>query len=391
MLFDFTFYSSLLLPPFIHSVLFTVLLVVRGTRESLKSDLLLAALLLINALTIANYMLGFAGWYDSHDGYTTFMFYFPFHNDVWIGPLLYFYFLSLTNTQFRFSKKDLRHFILPGLWMLMIFGKGLADYIFYYPFPNIPDFQYGTKGKWAQLDNYIVMRYIGYISFFYYLYLTLTAFKKYQLYVKENFSSTEEISFTWLRNLLYAISTAVIVMVLFEFINFIHDGLSYTQDWFAYLAIGIVSYYLSIAGYFTRPVSLQHLNFIPEEEDRPIVENIEPEIQAWKTKLLSHIETKQPFLEPELTLNELAKQMNTNSSLLSKVINDGTGRNFNDFINHYRVREVIKKLKAGEQQTQTLLGIALDSGFNSKATFNRSFKKEMGKTPKEYIESLTTG
>ncbi len=390
MRFDFTIYSSLLLPPFIHGILFTVLLLVRGTRQNLKSDILLAALLLINALTIANYMLGFAGWYDSHDGYTTFMFYFPFHNDVWIGPLLYFYFLSLTNTQFNFSKNDRRHFILPGLWTVMIIGKGVADYVFYYPFPNIPDFQFGTKGKWAQLDNFIVMRFIGYFSFFYYLYITLKAFKKYQLYVRENFSSTQEISFTWLRNLLYAISAAVIVMVLFELINAVHNGLSYTQDWFAYLAIGIVLYYLSIAGYFTRPVTLQQLNFIPETSETPTIASVEPEIQVWKAKLIKHIESAKPYLEPELTLNELAKQMSTNSSLLSKVINDGTGRNFNDFINHYRVQAVISKLNAGEQKSQTLLGIAMDSGFNSKATFNRSFKKEMGKTPKEYIESLTT-
>jgi AraC-like DNA-binding protein len=49
---------------------------------------------------------------------------------------------------------------------------------------------------------------------------------------------------------------------------------------------------------------------------------------------------------------------------------------------------VIKKLKSGEQQRQTLLGIAYDCGFNSKATFNRSFKKVTGKTPKEHIDTL---
>lgn len=100
------------------------------------------------------------------------------------------------------------------------------------------------------------------------------------------------------------------------------------------------------------------------------------------------MENKKPYLEPELTLSELSSQLSTNTSFLSKVINDGTGKNFNDFINAYRVKDVINKLNAGEQKSQTLLGIAYDAGFNSKATFNRAFKKNTGKTPKEYMQSL---
>ena len=58
-------------------------------------------------------MLGFAGWYDTHDGFSSFMFYFPFDNVIWMGPLLYFYFLSLMNTDFTFEKKHRKHFVLP--------------------------------------------------------------------------------------------------------------------------------------------------------------------------------------------------------------------------------------------------------------------------------------
>ena len=62
--------------------------------------------------------------------------------------------------------------------------------------------------------------------------------------------------------------------------------------------------------------------------------------------------------------------------------------NFNDFINHYRIEDVKNKLKNGDHQHTTLLGIALESGFNSKATFNRAFKKSTDMTPKDYIEKL---
>jgi AraC-like DNA-binding protein len=88
---------------------------------------------------------------------------------------------------------------------------------------------------------------------------------------------------------------------------------------------------------------------------------------------------------PELSLTDLAKQLKTNPSILSKLINEGFGQHFNDFINEYRIRELMGKLKQGEHKQQTLLGLALDCGFNSKATFNRSFKKLTSMSPKEWM------
>lgn len=92
------------------------------------------------------------------------------------------------------------------------------------------------------------------------------------------------------------------------------------------------------------------------------------------------------YEEPELTLSLLAKKLQTNTSVLSRVINQGFGSSFNDFINACRINAVKEKLQAGEQQTQTLLGIAFDCGFNSKATFNRAFKKATGLSPKEWLQ-----
>jgi AraC-like DNA-binding protein len=396
--FDFSLYSSLLLPAFIQGFLFTGLLFYRGWKEAKLSDKLLGFLLMLNAFKIAYWMLGFAGWYDTHDGYTSFMFYFPFDNVLWMGPLLYFYFLSLTNADFKFEKKHWKHFVLPAVWLLLILGKFIIDFAFHRPFPDTENTQYGTKGPFADLDKNKWAGLISYASFFYYLFITIRSFRSYQSYVKENFSATEEIRFDWLRNILYAISAGVIIIFLFnviaQFKTFGNN--SYIFDWYAYLFLGVITYYLSIAGYFAKPRLLQKLHFteeeepvLPEEETAIPEEDEMPELASWKEKLLAYMENKKPYLEPELSLSDLAKQLKTNTSVLSKVINDGTGRNFNDFINSYRVQEVITKLKAGEQQTQTLLGIAYDCGFNSKATFNRSFKKVNGKTPKEFMDSLS--
>lgn len=338
-------------------------------------------------------MLGFAGWYDTRNGYSSFMFYFPFNNLIWMGPLLYFYFLSLTNTDFKFQKQHYKHFVLPVLFLLMVLAKCIIDFGFNRPFPVEENTQYGTKGPWADWDRNIWTELIGYGSFFYYLVISIKAFSNYKQYIKQNFSSSEEIRFDWLRNLLYSIAAGVIIFFIFSLIqHFVEIRRSYVFDWYAYLGLGVVIYYLSVAGYFTRPGPRTRLHFVPLEEMKTeqLIRSKEnmPELDGWKMKLTVLMEMGKPYLEPELNLTQLAKKLNTNPSLLSKIINEGMGQNFNDYINEYRVKGFISKLKAGEQKTQTLLGIAYDCGFNSKATFNRAFKKHTGTSPKEWMEKI---
>jgi hypothetical protein len=191
--FDFNLHSSLLIPFFIQGMLFSVLLFYRGKRDERFSDLLLGWLLLLNSVKIANWMLGFAGWYDTHDGYTSFMFYFPFNNVIWMGPLLYFYFLSLTNTGFKLKKDHYKHFILPALFLLMVLAKFIIDFGFNRPFIIEENTQYGTKGPWADRDRNIWTELIGYGSFFYYLFISIKSFRSYKKYIKNNFSTTDEI------------------------------------------------------------------------------------------------------------------------------------------------------------------------------------------------------
>jgi AraC-like DNA-binding protein len=114
----------------------------------------------------------------------------------------------------------------------------------------------------------------------------------------------------------------------------------------------------------------------------------DPQLETWKQKILQAVVGEKAFQDAELSLPDLARQLKTNVSVLSKAINQGFGMNFNDFINYYRVQELIGKLKNNEHKRQTLLGIAYDCGFNSKATFNRAFKKVTAVSPKDFVETL---
>ncbi len=94
------------------------------------------------------------------------------------------------------------------------------------------------------------------------------------------------------------------------------------------------------------------------------------------------------YEDPELTLPSLAVKLKIPPHDLSRIINMGLEKNFNDFINEFRVRDIARKMHDPASDRLTLLGIAYESGFNSKTTFNRVFKELTGKTPAEYKNSL---
>jgi putative ABC transport system permease protein len=94
------------------------------------------------------------------------------------------------------------------------------------------------------------------------------------------------------------------------------------------------------------------------------------------------------YEDAELTLTSLAVKLDIHPHDLSRIINVGMEKNFSDFINEFRVREIVRKMQGPACDRLTLLGIAYESGFNSKTTFNRVFKEMTGKTPVEYKNSL---
>ncbi|MBE5320348.1 helix-turn-helix transcriptional regulator [Pedobacter sp. MR2016-19] len=390
MAFEFNIYSAFLLLPFSQAVLFGILLICKTGDKFKISNLLLGIILLMIGIKIAFWMLGFAGWYDSHDTYTSFMFYFPFNTICLIGPLIYFYFLSATNQNFKFKKKHANHIWLPIIWAAVILGKLSIDYILYFPFPKNLYTQFGTKGPLAEIDKTMLFNLISYGSFVYYLLLTFKSFYAYKQYAVQNLSSLENLDFVWLRNILLALGTGLVLMFIYQLINWV-TPLSYKADWYSYMFLGVLVYYLGIKGYMFQVATKPALYFTQRakiDDDQSYEPKVFLDLPVRMSELTKLLDQQKPYLISELTLNQLASMMTLNSGILSRVINTGYNLNFNDFINGYRIKEVLSKIDDQEHKKITLLGIALDSGFNSKATFNRAFKKQMGKTPLEYIKSL---
>ncbi len=93
----------------------------------------------------------------------------------------------------------------------------------------------------------------------------------------------------------------------------------------------------------------------------------------------------QYFLRPNLLLKELAAELELPSRYVSFLINHYHRKNYKEFINQYRIETFLNKAQSTEKDSKTLLGLALESGFSSKSTFNQVFKKQMGTSPSEYL------
>jgi AraC-like DNA-binding protein len=106
--------------------------------------------------------------------------------------------------------------------------------------------------------------------------------------------------------------------------------------------------------------------------------------------LQDFMRNKKPYQDTELTLFMLAKQLGIHPNHLSPIINQHHNQNFFDYVNEYRVNDVKDALLSNKYDSHSLLGVAFECGFNSKASFNRAFKKFTGLTPSEFRNKSST-
>ncbi len=108
--------------------------------------------------------------------------------------------------------------------------------------------------------------------------------------------------------------------------------------------------------------------------------------KEYSSRLIAHVLENKPYLNPDLSLRDLGKQIDIHPNHLSWLLNKSIGLNFNEFINQYRIEAFKSNAKAQENQNLTIEGLAYESGFNSKTVFNTYFKKETGLTPRQFLK-----
>lgn len=401
MRFNFSFYSSILLIFFVHTTVYGILFLIKYKKQQQQSALWMGLFLLLSSLYIAPWMLGFAGWY-SKQPYRDILFYVPFQHLFLFGPIVFFYVSSLLNPQFKLNKKMKWHFMPAVLYLLfsiviVVYDKLIVGKYYFLENQEDPDFS-------------TVYQIGGFVSMIFYFIASLKYYQKYKTTIESLMSNTAAFLFGWIRNFLIAFLVILVAWLCVAVFGLFFE-VKFTFSWWYFLGFAICCYYIAIAGYsnsveaklffkstffsqkerfILKPISTGLLPRPPEDyEEIELTEEEIPvtnEFAEWKTKLEALMQKEQSYLNPDLSLFDLAKSLSTNVSFLSKVINQSFQLNFNDWVNKYRIEAFIELVKAGAHKTNTILSLAYDSGFNSKPTFNRAFKKITGITPQQFIK-----
>ena len=369
-----------------------------------------------------------AGLYGQNPG----LYFLPIYYSLGFGPLLYFYVRSLLNRDFCWSWRRYGAHFLPVLLQAGLYGWLCAQ-------------PYDTRNWfWQTIHRPYTygLEFIGtWISLLTYLLLSLRRLRHYGRWLANTFSELSELSelrLRWLRWLLVLLAIVsgqwFVEIMLHEFFD-----LYYKYDYSTEL-LGVVVFIIGVVG--LQQADMRAVRFqddteaapdagapaVPEEAGpaelpasaattfavpdfapvaagrgapaairtggRPAATSgaappagrptpaVDPAVLERIRRVL---EDEQLYLNPTLTLAELAAHTRLPAKLISFTINAGFGRSFNDVVNGRRVAEMQRRLALPNARRFTLLGIALESGFNSKTTFNRIFKQFTGVAPGHYL------
>lgn len=117
------------------------------------------------------------------------------------------------------------------------------------------------------------------------------------------------------------------------------------------------------------------------EKSAPISDEAVMQLTA---QVVAHMEQAKPYLDPSFSVYELAKSLGVPRRVLSYALKKGLAKNFFQFVNEYRIQEVQHRFQQEESKSGSILEVALDSGFNSKSSFNSLFKQHCQQTPSQY-------
>ncbi len=303
------------------------------------------------------------------------------------GPFLYLYTYQQTSAQ-PFNKKLLLHF-LPFFLANLLFVK-------FYFLTHLQQAEvFHQNGKGFEMQSLIKL-YAIYISGIVYVTISILRLVRYRRKMVQQFSNTERINFNWL---LYLIIWMVIIWIVVLFVqrdDLIYGAASLFVLWIGYFGIRQVQVFTPHHEFSEFQKENEITTNQKAEENKDANEPANPlkyqksalseeEANRVHEHLLKLMNDQQPYKDPELTLDDLATKLDVHPNYLSQVINSMERKSFYDLVNEKRVDAFIESISQPSSQQYTMLAIALDCGFNSKASFNRNFKKYTGQTPSEYV------
>jgi len=296
------------------------------------------------------------------------------------GPFFFLYVLALVRNPSHLSWKDLLHFV-PFVFAYLISWEfynlsGPEKLPYYQSLFEQPNLAY-------RIINLLI-----YITSPAYALYVLWRVRLHEKNIQELFSYTEEIDLKWIRNLALGMMG---IWVVVWFSSIAHSIEGYHGEGGIYIFIAVTLFVFAI-GYFGFKQT-QIFVFSPNNLDkRSSTRESKYQKSGLKNlnsdkllkRLMDFMETHKPYLQPKISLSELALLLDISPHHLSQLLNEQLEQNFFEFINQYRVNAFKTALAEPANSHLTLLAIAEDCGFNSKSSFNRIFKEMTSQTPSQY-------
>jgi AraC-like DNA-binding protein len=337
------------------------------SRRNRTANRCLALLLLVIALQMLPYIIGYAGFYDAFP-WLSFL---PCEASLAFGPLLYLYARGLGRPQLppRWGWH-----VLPVLVQLAYYGA-----VFVRPL--------AFKNDWNDAVHVPLVvpleQLATFTSIAAYWALSFMQYRTYQRWLADSVSDREDHHLDWLRNFLIALGLTLLLWAGLAALQRWVVRLNYFEEFPFYLWFAVLSYILGTEGY-------RHAGHrYPAWQPLPARSGPDPAAERGRDwaergrRWRQQVADQGWWRDPELNLQSMARQLGTNSSDLSRAFNEGLGQNFNELVNRMRVEAVQQALAAGGVR-RGLLDIAFEAGFSSKASFNRCFKLYAGETPSAF-------
>ena len=346
------------------------------------SDTILASFFMLFGLNI---FLSYVEAYNRQNGFPYPMFIFTAAPLLLLhGPFLWLYIKSLTDQYFKLKPIYLIN-LLP--FAAMVTQHALYVYVL----PTEQKIEYILAESFKDSFSYPFFLILIALSPIFYFSLGLRLIKGYKRKIEGFFSQTAGIDLKWLNIIVGSwILLSVLINSIFVIDLIVPIAPFGIMQFFSFIFAAVYVIFIGFYGlrqeniFLSNSINLNLETAISNPingNSKPLQENEKVFIQI----LLKHMVEQKPYLQPDITLKGLSDELKVSSEFLSEIINADLNKNFFDFINHYRIEEFKGQCRNDKNKHLNIIGLAFNCGFNSKATFNRVFKKATGLTPSEYI------